>query len=1049
MKVLFQHFSRSLMLLFLATCMGKIASAQIKISGKVLEKSTKAPMDGVAIRLKGSTTGTSTNSEGIYSITVPSSRSVLEFSFVGYAAQQVTVGSRTEINLELEEDIKGMDEVVIGYQTVQRRRTTAAVGSVKGKEFENTPYTSFDQMLQGRVAGLTVLSVSGEPGSNNIVNIRGTTSLQENGISQPLYVIDGIVFDVGDMPAAYGNSNPLTSINPNDIESVDILKDASASAIYGARAANGVILVKTKRPKSGKPEMRISAYTGVSDRPALKPVVAGAAERRMKMALLQAGGDYARIAAGNMNLFLTDSLNPAFNNNVDWQGMFLQKAHVSNIDASVAANEEKYAYRLAINRYTEEGVMKGYDFQRLAPRLFLQLRPAKNVQIINNLYMSFQKSKHGTGDGGRYPFYAWGFPSSFWALSEENIKAYTGRLDELMDDDRTSSINGNTKVEITLAKNLLLSSTLDYNFNNNRRDWYYDRAVNPAGVSTAINNEFLTRRYELTNMLTYYTTIKQDHNLSFIVGQGAEEQVVNNTYMSGTDITLSAIKTIQGVPAGPNLFGYTSTQERSRLSFFGRASYSFRNKYMLDLNYRRDASSRFGRDNRWGEFPAVSAGWVASDEAFFKPVEKVVSFLKFRASYGITGVDPGSYYAQYLQLTTNASYPGSSLGLVGNGNVSTYNGVTVAYPNYTQPAATKSISWERSPQYNVGVDMGLFNDRINITADWYVRDSKDKVFDVAVPVTTGYTLASDNYVSLRNTGLEFTINANMLPKASKLRWNLNFNVAYNDNYITKLPDGGRDFFYGPPWMRRSLSIGQPLFSFQVWQVDGVYASTSDVPVDPLTGDRMRWANSNGPLFSGGDPARRDMNGDYVINDLDRVTMGSPNPDIAGGISNTFSYKNFSLDILCSFISGRKLWNGYLSDRLQDAGTADPYWIWGGSAGPAMDFQGATFWTKEGDNATYPSLITNTVDKWHIAQSMFVEDASFFRMKRISLGYALPQTLVNKAKLKQVRVYGLLDNVFVLSRATVPDPEAVEPNGYSSGNDYPMPKKFTVGIDISF
>jgi TonB-linked SusC/RagA family outer membrane protein len=1026
------------------------AMAQKAITGKVIDKKTSAPMAGVAVREKGTTKGVTTEDDGSFKLTVKSEKAVLLISYVGFKEQSVIVGSGSIVStIAMEEDEKALDDVVItvGYQNVKRRTNTAAVGSIKGKEIENTPYVSFDQMLQGRVAGLTVLSTSGEPGAKNIVNVRGSTSLTEGGISAPLYVIDGMVFDVNDMPTTYGNTNPLTAINPNDIESIDVLKDASASAIYGARAANGVILVRTKRPKSGKPQFRVTAYKGVSDKPALKPVVTGALERRMKMDLLRNGGAYNQISSGNISPFLTDSLNPAFNNNVDWQGLFLNKASVTNIDASVAATEEKYGYRISFNYYNETGVMKGYGAKRLAPRLFLMMKPAKNVTISNNVFMSFNQSLHGSGDGGRYPFNAWGFPSSFWGLTEADMNSYNGRLSASRDDDRSSSINGNTKVEVTLAPGLIASSTLDYNFNFNRRDWLYSAALNPSGVSQGINNSINTRRWELTNLLTYYKTIG-DHSFSALVGQGSEAQTNNTSYISGTGVPVEAIKTIVGVPSGPNLYADTRLEERSRLSWFGRISYNYKGRYLLDLNYRRDASSRYGKDNRWGSFPAISGGWIVSDEKFFSPLKNIVSFMKFRGSYGVTGVDPGSYYAQYQTLINTANYFNSRLGING-GDITTYNGTTVTYPNYTQTAADKAITWEQSPQGNVGFELGLFKDRINVTADWYARDSKKKVFDVAVPVTTGYTQVSSNFVSLRNTGIEVSVTADMLPRKWPLKWNLNANIAYNKNYVTKLPDGGRDFYYGLPWMRRSLSIGQPLFVFQVWNVDGVYASNSDVPVDPLTGSRMRWNNPNGPVFSAGDPARRDMNGDYVINDLDKVSMGNPNPDVIGGFTNTFSYKGLSLDVLCTFIRGRNLWNGYLSDRLQDAGTDNPYAVWGGSAGPAMDFNGATFWQKPGDVATYPSLITNPVDKWHIGQSMFVEDASFFRMKRVSLSYMIPEKWSKKAKMGQVRFFGMLDNVFVLSNATVPDPEAVEPNGYSSGNDYPIPKKWTLGIDVSF
>ncbi|MEI6949035.1 SusC/RagA family TonB-linked outer membrane protein [Paraflavisolibacter sp. H34] len=1042
--------SRYGQLLLLLLLVSSVAFSQAIIKGTVQNIKDNAPLPGASVSVKGTSTAVVTDAGGNFSVEADPAKATLVVSNVGFVPQEFRLNGKTFLSVFLSVEDKAMsDVVVIGYQDVQRRKTTAAVSTVKGKDIENIPYPTFDQMLQGRVAGLTVLSVSGEPGANNIVNIRGTTSVVENGVSSPLYVIDGIVFDVTDMPSTYGNSNPLSSINPNDIESIDVLKDASASAIYGARAANGVILVKTKRPKSGKPEFRVSSYFGKSDRPALKPIVVGAAERRMKMALLQQGGNYSTVASGALSPFLTDSLNPAFNNRTDWQGLFLHSANLSKMDASVSGNEEKYGYRLAVGRTAEEGVMKGYGFQSMTPRLFLMLKPAKNVTLTNNLYMSFVKSQHGRGDGARYPFSAWGFPSSFWNLSEQDIQAYIGSYDNIRDDDRSNTLNGNTKLEVALLPGLSIASQLSYNMINNRRDWLYDQAVNPSGRTQAINIVNSARRWELENYLSYYKTLGKDHNLNLLLGQGAEEQVNHDTYVSGTGIPLSAIKTVQGVAPGSDLYATSGTSERSRLSLFGRASYNYKNRYMLDLNYRRDASSRYGRDNRWGSFPAVSAGWIVSDEKFFQPFNRAVSFLKFRGSYGITGVDPGSYYAQYINLTTDAGYYNSTLGLGASGQMTTYNGTTVAYPNYYAAAAAREISWERSPQANLGMDLNLLRDRVAITADWYVRDSKDKIFDVTVPTTTGYSTVSNNFVSLRNTGLEFNITTTNRTPRSKLQWSTNFNVAYNQNYVTRLPNGGRDFYYGPPWMRRSLSIGQPLFSFQVWQVDGIYASDKEVPVDPLTAQRMRWGSATGPFFGAGDPARRDMNGDYIINDLDRVTLGNPNPDITGGISNTLSYKGFSVSVLCTFISGRKLWNGYLSDKMQDAGTNNPYAVWGPNSGPASDFKDARFWQQVGDDAQYPALITNSVDKWHIAQSFYVEDASFFRLKTVNLGYALPQPLVKRLKLKNLRFYGVLDNLLVLSRATVPDPEAVEANGYSSGNDYPIPKKMTLGLELSF
>jgi TonB-linked SusC/RagA family outer membrane protein len=1023
-----------------------LAYGQTKVTGMVTDKSN-LPLPGVTIKLKGTTTGTITDGSGKFSLMVkPDQSAVVRFSLVGYKSKEVPIGNNASLNVQLVEDENMLEDVVlVGYQNVQRKKTAGAIATVKGKDFENTPYSTFDAMLQGRVAGLNVLSTSGEPGGNTIVNIRGASNVNFGQNSAPLYVIDGIIYDVNDINSAYGSS-PLQAINPNDIESVDILKDASASAVYGARAANGVIIVKTKHAAPGAPpQIRLSTYFGIANKPALKPIQTGTAERRLKMDLLY-GGNANYQSLGNLSMMLTDSLNSAFNNNTDWQGLFLQTGLISNVDASIAAAKEDYSYRFSFNRYSEDGVMKGYGIQRVTPRLFLQVNPSKSLQIQTNLFVGLTTAKHGQGDQNKYPFTTWGFPSSFWKIGKAEEELYTGRYDQLMDDDKTTSINGNTSAQYTIMPGLNLKSTISYNINNNTRSYFKPNLLSSSGLNEAYGWIYQGNRWELENTLNYSKSLKSGHNFNLILLQGMEKNVNNNSYSSSVGNS-DAVKTVNGIASGANLFASNVIEKRSRLSWMGSFIYDYKSRYLLQAVYRADASSRYSTSSQWGSFPSLSAGWNISEEKFFEPLKKIISYLKFRGSYGITGNDPGAYYAQYQSLISNSSYDGSVLGNGQLGSQTTYNGTQVIYPDYTRPASSTSITWERSPQANFGIDLGLFNDRISLTADYYIRDSKNKVFDVAVPLTTGYSLTSNNYVNLRNSGIEFSVNTRNLPEKSKLQWNTNFNIAYNKNYITKLPNGGRDFTFGPPWMQQTLSVGEPLFTYKVWDVRGIYSRDSDVPVDPLTGKRI--TQFGGSQFSAGDPARVDQNGDYNIDYNDLVSYGNPNPDITGGLTNSFSYKGFTLDVLMTFISGRKLRNGYLSDKFQDAGTDNPYQVWGGSSGPASNFNVSDFWSKPGDIAKYPGLITNKVDKWHIGQSLFIEDASFIRIKNIRLGYTIPEKYTRRIGIRSIRVYGLMDNVKIWSRSTVPDPEAVEISGYSSGNDYPIPKKYTFGLDLTF
>lgn len=1029
-----------------------VAQAQQSVSGRITEKKTGNPLPGVTIKEKGSPNSLSSKDDGTFTIQLKTAKPVLEISFVGYATQTITVNGRTSLQIILEEDTKGMEDVVvIGYQNIQRRKTSAAISTVKGKDIENIPYPTFDQMLQGRAAGLNILSVSGEPGANNIVNIRGNTSVSNgdgsigaNGISSPLYVIDGIVYDVSDVRSAYGNANPLLAINPNDIESVDILKDASAAAIYGARAGNGVIIIRTKRPKSGRPQFRVSSYVGVSTAPAMKPVLAGVAERQYKMDILRAQADYTQ--KGQLSQFLTDSLNPAFNNNTDWQGLFLQDAIIKNLDINIGGAEEKFAYRISMNRYEEEGIMRGFTLARTTPRLFLSVKPYKGIEVTTDLYLGFTKAKHGPGNlNSIYPFTVSNFPSSFWRITDQVKEMYEGRNNQVRDDDRTTSLNGNTRLIANITPELTFTSSLSYNFGFARRDYLRHRSVTTNNRSDAIHFSSNSRRWEIENYVTYTKEIK-DHTITALLGQGAEEQVNQTTNAQANGIPFDAIQMIQGVPSGPALSASTTYEDRSRVSGFARIGYDYKGKYGIDGSFRMDASSRYSSNARWGTFPAASVRWNVSEEEWFDNLKNVVNFLKVRGSYGITGRDPGNYYAQYRQLSTDVRYTSSTLGSGASGNVITYNGVTAITPNYAVPAPAANITWERSPQMNLGIDANFLNDRITLTADYYIKDSRELVFNIPVPVTTGYTTASNNYVDVRNKGYEFTLTTQNLGKNSPLKWSTTLNIAFNDNLVTKLPDGNRDFIYGPAWLQRTLTIGQPMYGFLVWDVPSVYATQGDVPVDPLTGQRIRWYGGN--FFGAGDGAKRDINGDYNIDNLDKIYKGNPQTKLYGGIVNSFTYKNFTLQVLCTFISGRTLWNGYLSDKLASAGN-DVVNRWGPYSGPASDFGGLDFWRQPGDVAYFPSLINNAVDKWHIAQTIFTEDASFFRMKNINLGYTMPQKIAKKLRLRNIRLYSIIDNVFVLHNATVPDPELVSPDGYTNGNDYPLPKKFTFGLELNF
>ncbi|UII26167.1 SusC/RagA family TonB-linked outer membrane protein [Fulvivirga maritima] len=1029
-------------LLLIGVLFYSLSYSQTAISGKVTSADGEE-LPGVTVLVKGTSKGTITDVSGNFNIKVSSPENVLVFSIIGFKRQEIVVGNQSVINVALEEQVKNLDEVTVvavGYQNMDRKKVTAAMTSVSSQQIENVPYSSVDQILSGKVAGLTSLSTSGEPGANTIVNIRGSNSVSLGGVSYPLYVIDGMIYNVNDMPSAYGN-NPLTAINPNDIESIDVLKDASAAAIYGSRGANGVIIIKTKRGTiSDKPQINVNFYAGVGVKPTLRNVITGSDERDLKLDMIY--NNFGTMDHENFNMMLTDSLNGSFNNNRDWQDIFVQNSMLYNGDASISGSFKDNQYRVSLGYYNEEGVMIGYSLTRVSPRVYLSLNPKKRINFTVDIAPSFVDIKHGYGDGSNFPFSTWNFPSSLWYLTDEEVDTYRGQIGNL-DDDKTTTIMSNAKLNIDLYEGLMFTSSFSQTYRNNRRDYLYSHLINGNDYDIAQNWDYETSRWEVENYFTYSRLIG-DHNFSFILGQQASRQQNKRTYAYGNGVLAN---TIYSVSPGIGLYSETYSEQRGRLGFFGRANYDFKGKYLFSSSYRRDASSRYNEAKRWADFYSVSAGWIVSEEPFFMPLTNVINSFKIRASYGVTGNDPSYYYARYNLLGSNATYYTSSFGFNNGATATTYNGTTAISPNYENIASDRNVTWERYPQVNIGADLSLLNNRVNLQVDWYSRDSEDLFFNnMTAPVTSGYNYYSGNAVGLRNTGVEFTLNTTNLNPKGPLQWNTTLVLGINENYITELPNGGKDLTVGQPWMQYTLTVGQPLFQYRVWQMDGVYTSDEAVPTDPLTGDKMTYY---GNTIRAGDPIYVDQNGDYNIDANDKIYGGDPNSEITGGLTNTFTYKNWSLSILCSFILGREVWNGYTSDRLNGSRSDTPWTAWGPYAtlGIVGDID---YYRGPGDEeADYGSLTNVRLDRFHIANENFIENGSFFRIKNISLGYKLPDTFGNKIGLSGLRVYGMVDNVLLITDSTLPDPEAVGADGYSNGSTYPLAMKFTLGLTASF
>ena len=1006
----------------------------VKVTGTVTDE-TNQPVPGVNVLLKGSSNiGTVTDIEGKYTLNIPKDATLI-FKFVGYKTTEVAVNGKTTVNLSIQPDVKQLEDVVvIGYQAIKREKSTAAIASVAGEKIENIPVPSVEMALQGKVAGLNVLNITGEPGAKGIVTLRGNTSIaSQDSRSTPLYVVDGIVMDEGDLGQIdLTGTNPIAGINPNDIESIDVLKDASASAIYGARAANGVIIIKTKTPKAGKPQVRLNGYYGVAMKPTMRSTLVGTAERHLKMDLIY---QYlGKPGMENVNYWITDSLNPAFNNNTDWQSNVIQKARIQNYDVNVSAYGEKPSYRLSYNFYDEEGTVIGTGFTRNTASLYLNAHPYSFLNLTGNIRFSEMSRKKTNGSINI--FSTWSFPSSFFKLTDEDIENFKGNnLDEL-DKNLNRDLYANFQANIDFTPYLKWTTSYSFGYSTTRNDYFIPSYRN-NGNAYATSSSGSVKRWEIENYIQYLRSFKETHNLSVLFGQGAEYSYIDNLWGEGNYIASNSIQTIQGV-VSKNSNASSSIEERARLSWFARLSYDYKDKYLFSANWRMDGSSRFGKDNRWGHFPSVSAGWIITKESFF-PENQVADFIKIRGSYGITGNDPAGFYDAYRALTTNVDYRGGS-------GITSYNGSgTIAY-DFGSAVTSRELGWEESKQMNFGLDAHFLNKRIILTGDYYIRDSESMIFNYALPVTTGYTEAKNNLVSVRNSGVELQLSLDLLPHNWDWSWTIDANIAMNKNQIKKLPNGNRSIVTGSPWMEWILTVGRPLYEITGWRSNGIYATDDDVPVDPLTGNRMTFF---GTTMQAGDIAVVDQNGDYNIDYNDKVSLGNPDPKYYGGINTTVRWKGISLGVFCNYVIKRTFWNGFLSDRMN--GGVYSAGGWGNVSGPALDFGGLKYYTTPGQQADLPTLIaTNHMDNRHIAHEIYTDNGSFFRVKNISMSYEFPTALVNKIKLQRLRVYGYMDNVWVFSKSkTYPDPENINTNGYANGSEYPLPHKFTLGAEITF
>ncbi|MCZ2471473.1 TonB-dependent receptor [Aquirufa ecclesiirivi] len=1024
----------------------KVSVADITVTGKVTDE-TNSGIPGVNVIVKGTTKGVMTDVNGNYKIVVADSKAVLVFSAIGYTQQEITVGNQSAVNINLKPDNKYLDEiVVIGYGTQKKSDLTGSVSSIKTDQLMERPATSLNQALSGRMAGVQVSTNSGRPGGRTTVRVRGFSSI--NSSNNPLYVVDGVMLPQGNMNQF---SSAIDYLNPNDIVSVEVLKDASSTAIYGARGANGVILVTTKKGKSGEGSVTYNADFSVNVAGPNKPQVLNAKQYMAVEDLAWAnmakydptGWAAGRWAYLNPRLRRTDprvfdaSGNALYD--TDWFNESTQNKLSQNHQLGFSGGNERTQYSFSLGYRDDQGLIKTTYLKRYSGRFTIddQIKTwlkvggtlAYNNQTENLSDVNDAVSRQIVED---FPFlpvkYADGtyannrdFPFAEGTMS--SVHRLMGRKYILNTQTTTGSIYSN----ITFMKGLEMKTILGANIMTQENNQSQTRTLNIGGQGNASATNQTETFWSLENYLTYTKDFNENHSINALLGIswqqtdffniGASVNGFATDYFGFNNLGAGAVNPTVG--SGASKFAFNS--------YFGRVNYTFKNKYLATATARADGSSKFGENYKFAIFPSGALAWRVSEEDFLKG-NATISNLKIRTSYGLTG---------------NSEIPAySSLSLLSSNYSAVYNDGRVSGTGISR-LANPDLKWEKTAQTDFGIELGLWGGRVNIEADYYYRLTTDMLLDAPVPQTSGYATIRRNVGSMENKGFEFSINSTNI-KSKDFQWNTQFNISFNKNKVLTLATPSDIFNVGGPNFTNPtniIRIGEPVGSFWGLTRLGVWGTAE-------AEEAAKWTSyRNGLKILPGDIKYKDFNGDRAITDADRSIIGNGSPDFWGAISNSFKYKSFDLTLEMQFNYGNEVMLMNLHPSEDRQALANSY------------TSVLNAWTPTNQNTmiaeirdTRAGYVTN-VDTW------WIKDGSFLRGRNLMFGYNVPSNVVSKLNLSRLRVYATAQNFFLLVKdPIVGDPE-VTPTNQGGGNsafsqgmiwhNYPKPTIYMLGLQVAF
>ena len=1075
----FAALAMSLMVLFAAPQQAYAQQKTISVSGVIID-TDGAPLPGATVMVKGQETGgTTSKGDGTFALTVPQN-STLVFSFLGYQEQEQVAAK--QMTIIMESDAQRMEDVVIiGYTRQSMRDVSASVAKIDMKQIENNPSVSLANMLAGQAAGMQTVTRSGVPGaSGSGLVIRGNTSLSSSnditGISNPLYIVDGIPMALQDLAGYNVTDNDfLSSLNPQDIQSIDILKDAAATAIYGSRGANGVVIITTRKGTSGKPRITARITQGIIEKPAKLPVYVGQEERDAKLALLDQTfstlfGEKEwwdirhnyEVKSHTLPHVLTDKYNPAFNNAYDYQEMFYRAGTNQTYDLSLEGGNNSNSYRVSIGHYNEKGVLVGYGLTRTNLQASLVTDVSKKIR--NELVIRYTQMDREGGLNDQMkamPTSPIDLPSSLFYRTPEELKQLSGQLGDAYNSNVSHSLSIGETLRVGLAENLSWDNQLSLVMDFGRRDYFIPSSAREDKMSYAYASSSINTTLNANSVVNYTKEFgsENQHGIVAMAGMEVNSSVMNSLRVEAQNGTSDYLNVVQGYKQ-EDTWAYSDIVKNNMLSFFTMLSYGYMgNRYKVEAVFRADGSSRFGANNKWATFPSVKAHWAFSEEEFMEFAEDYLDFGKVRVSYGTSG---DIYYDPLLQYNSLIAISNIGAGLnwmdMNKMDIKTYGGSLALISDFNK-IANRDLSWSRSQEINYGIDLEFFDRRLNITADLYSKYLSGMVYTSELPSYVGFSSLKSNLVDMIGNGYEFAVNAYLFPRNSEIQWDWTLNLGRSSTVIAKLGNGGKDYINSGECY--AFIEGAPAFQYYMPEYIGALDYYSDLPVEPFTGEAMSYLyadaglalNLQGRIFPGM-PMFTDVNGDYKVdganygNDVKIIEGKTPEPKITGGLHTGFRYKDLQIRVSTSFAFGHTILNTTKQKqlgRLDDATTFYQYALY--------KFYESEFWHSPEDGSYYPMMYINYWEgggcRAFRTSSMFLEPGDYWSLDNVTISYNLPKPWVEKLHMRGINVYATGTNLFMWKRSSVTDPRMVSRTGHYNGAGYPISKTLQLGLQLQF